>query len=76
MGNLDSKTWIKEFANSVGLTYDGLMQGAEEWEDSEEYLIRGGLLEGKSVPDEFWDHYEKVTGVSVTRRGSFFSCSC
>jgi len=30
------------------------------------------------VPNEFWDHYERVTGEMVkdSSRGGFFSCSC
>lgn len=76
--------WIRDFADRVGLKYDVLMEGAATWVESRkkdlwgEYLCFGGLLEGEYVPDEFWPHYEAVTGESVeeNHRGSFFTCSC
>ncbi|MFM0044072.1 hypothetical protein [Paraburkholderia sediminicola] len=79
-----SEQWIRNFADSVSLHYDVLMEGAHDWVDSRkrgswgEYLCFGGLLEGESVPDEFWPHYEVVTGQKVgeDHRGSFFTCSC
>jgi hypothetical protein len=79
-----SEQWIRNFANNVSLHYDVLMDGAAEWvltHDGEwggEYLCFGGLLEGVSVPDEFWDHYDAVTGNTTPedKRGSFFTCSC
>ncbi len=75
LGNPD-KDWIRDFADSVGLTYKDLMDAAEEWIKHDEYLNRGELLDGHSVPDEFWDHYENVVGHEVQKRGSFFTCSC
>jgi hypothetical protein len=79
-----SEQWIRNFADGVSLHYDVLMDGAREWVDSKkrggwgEYLCFGGLLEGESVPEEFWTHYEAVTGEKVEEdhRGSFFTCSC
>lgn len=79
-----SERWIREFAARVGLKYDILMDGAKTYyttKDSAwggEYLCFGGLLEGEYVPDEFWEHYEAVTGETVeeSKRGSFFTCSC
>jgi hypothetical protein len=73
-----SKKWIEKFAISVGLSYDKLMTGAKEWIEIEEYLVYGGLLEGEYVPDEFWEHYQNVTGEKVPeyKQNNFFSCSC
>lgn len=79
-----SEQWIRDFADRVSLHYDVLMEGAAEWVRTNdgkwggEYLCFGGLLEGVSVPDEFWDHYDAVTGKTTpeTHRGSFFTCSC
>lgn len=79
-----SEQWIRRFADRVSLHYGVLMEGAADWVRSKEgggwgeYLCFGGLLEGESVPDEFWTHYDAVTG-NVTpedKRGSFFTCSC
>jgi hypothetical protein len=80
----ESEQWIRNFANRVSLHYDVLMEGAADWVRSKQagewgdYLCFGGLLEGESVPDEFWTHYEAVTGEKVEEdhRGSFFTCSC
>lgn len=81
-----SERWIRDFADRVSLHYDVLMRGAADWVRSKgsdgkgwgEYLCFGGLLEGEYVPDEFWDHYDAVTGKTTpeTHRGSFFTCSC
>lgn len=79
-----SRTWIEEFAAQFPIGYEMLIGAADEWVRSKEaggwgeYLVLGGLLEGESVPDEFWPHYEAVRGRAVPDelRGSFFSCSC
>lgn len=80
----ESERWIRDFAASVGLKYDIIMNGARDWIDSKkrdgygEYLCFGGPLEGEYVPDEFWDHFQVVEGIAVedAHRGSFFTCSC
>ncbi|MBN3848660.1 hypothetical protein G3N58_17785 [Paraburkholderia sp. Ac-20342] len=80
----ESEQWIRNFADGVSLHYDVLMEGAAEWVRTNdgkwggEYLCFGGLLEGCSVPDEFWNHYDAVTGNTTPeeKRGSFFTCSC
>lgn len=69
-----SEQWIHDYAASVGLTYQRLMEGAAAWIKDREYICEGGLLEGIRVPDEFWTHYEAVTGKKG--EGSFFTCSC
>jgi len=73
-----SRKWIENFAASIPLGYEVVMAGAREYVRDGEYLCFGGLLEGESVPDEFWPHYERVTGETVPERdrGSFFTCSC
>lgn len=79
-----SMTWLYNLADRVDITYDRLMEGAEDWVRSQErggwgdYIIGGAEMEGECVPAEFWDHYEVATGkkVAADHRGSFFSCSC
>jgi hypothetical protein len=79
-----SERWIRDFAARVGLKYQVLMDGAKDYYETKrsggwgEYLCFGGLLEDEYVPDEFWPHYEAVTGETVEAefRGSFFTCSC
>lgn len=74
----ESERWIRDFADRVSLHYNVVMNGAAEYVRSGEYLCFGGLLENEWVPDEFWPHYENVTGKKVEEkdRGSFFTCSC
>ena len=74
----ESREWIERFAGSVGLNYHQVMTGAEQYLRSGSYLDFGELLEGEVVPDEFWPHYERITGKSVPddERGSFFTCTC
>lgn len=80
-----AESWLRTLAESVGISYGRLMDGANDWVRSRrrgdrwgEYIIGGAEMEGESVPDEFWNHYETMTGDSVAEehRGSFFSCSC
>lgn len=79
-----SRKWIEDFSANIPLSYEVLMGGARDWVASRrrgswgEYLNFGDLLESKYVPDEFWEHYERVAGEKVEddHRGSFFSCSC
>lgn len=79
-----SERWLREYAEQTDVTYSRLMDGARAYVESRrrdgwgEYIIDGGRYEGVSVPDDFWTHYEAVTGevVSEAHRGTFFSCSC
>ena len=73
-----SERWLREFGAAYGIVYNDLLYYAAGYLNRGEYLTRGAEFEGESVPDEFWDHYEKVTGavVPANLRGSFFSCSC
>lgn len=72
----EARSWIANFADEVGISYQELMDGADQWIVTKgyEYLCFGGLLEGKSVPEEFWDHFKTITGKKG--KGSFFTCSC
>lgn len=73
---LQSEEWIKNFALYKGLEYDELMDAAEQYQAHGYYLTKGAELEGERTPEEFWEHYEIVTGKKITDTGNFFSCSC
>lgn len=84
-GTNAARRWIESYADSVGLGYDELMDAAEDWITSShestwggEYLNRGELLDGVSLPSEFWIHYQKFTGKTVEPKyqQNFFTCSC
>lgn len=77
----DSEQWIRDYADSYAcdhLGYDDLMEAARNYVKHGEYLCHGGRFEGMGVSDEFWLHYERVTGEPVpeSKRGSIFTCSC
>lgn len=77
-GAVEEEKWVTEFANSIGSTYGELMQAAEDYIVTGNYLVRGSTFEGASIPDEFWNKYEiiKRKKVDETDRGTFLSCSC
>lgn len=87
----ESKKWIEEFISRINessdgnewLYYDELMKGANAYLDSlknkfRDYLNLGELLEGVRVPEEFWVHFEVITGRKKPEEanGQFFTCSC
>lgn len=73
-----SEQYIRDLAESVGLSYGRLIDAASGYLKYGSYVTGGAEMEGAYVPDEFWTHYENVTGETVIEadRGSFFSCSC
>lgn len=74
----ESEKWMISYAAELGMTMDRLIEAGESFLDSGEYLSDGGRYEGMSIPEEFWDHFQNITGRGVPqdRRDSFFSCSC
>ena len=74
----DSKLWLMRYAESVGVSYDELMEHAKEHAEEGGYWVEGGRFDGEYIPDAFWDHYEAVTDTKVNKeyRDNFFSCSC
>ncbi len=74
----ESQQWIEDFCETGAdrLSYEDLMDAAEQYELYGEYLIQGGRFESMTVPDEFWTHYAVVKGRAPKQTGSFFSCSC
>jgi hypothetical protein len=85
---LTSERWLREYADTLGVDYEGLMEGAKKHLVSGEYyygppsgepgFVYFGTLEGIITSPEFWTHYERVTGelVSDDKRENFFTCSC
>lgn len=75
---------IEETARECGLTYDRMMDAAEQWATDTskwgEYTFMGDNESYKSVDDwgAFWAAYEEVTGTKVEddKKQCFFSCSC
>jgi hypothetical protein len=73
-----AKAWIRGYADELNVGYHDLMESAKAWIDDGDYMVRGGILEGISTSDKFWEQYEVATGQKVDedKQVSFFSCSC
>lgn len=71
----ENKKWIEEFARTLGVTYDDLMDAAANYRAYGDYFVRGGDFEGAYISEEFWDNYDIITK-ETGDRGSFLSCSC
>lgn len=75
-----SEDWIIALCSQVGISYDDILEHAENTAANGfvDYYTGGSSMEGEIVPDEFWEHYENVTGKKAPKenRESFFSCSC
>jgi len=78
VGYVISRNWLDDFANKSDMHYDELMDAARSWMQHGDYQCDGGKWEGHSTPDEFWNHYEVITGTKIDNhnRGNFFTCSC
>jgi len=75
-----SETWLENFANSYGMDYRDLLEQLNDIvSGGVDYLQINGQNAHGPVPIEVWDHYEKVTGKSVSEKTAVkthFSCSC
>lgn len=73
-----SEAFLRDVADDVGLSYDRLLDAAREWIHEGDRLTGGSEMEGESTPEDFWRHYQNVTGEVVPEEkiGNFFSCAC
>lgn len=73
-----SEKWLRDFGAQYDLTYAQLLEAAKDYIDNGRSYCGGEEMEGAYVPNEFWSHYEAVTGVTVDapKRESFFRCAC
>lgn len=75
-----SRKFVKEFAALYGFGEDQFMTHAGYYAESGDDLNMGENESYKDIDanwDEFWKHYEILTGKSQPRyKGHFFSCAC
>lgn len=79
--NEEYETYYKSDYGADPLTYEELMEKAKGYVSDSGwggYLVKAGMLEGVTTKEEFWHHFEIVTGIIVDedKKGNFFSCSC
>lgn len=80
----ESREWIENFAATYARQYEEVMETAasvvrcHNTAHNHDYITGGSELEGEFVPDEFWDHYERVMGLATGTcpRENFFRCAC
>ena len=85
---MESATFINDLADQLDVSVDWLMANAAEYQDSVSgdgwgghYACHpddSGRFEGMQgmISDEFWEHWQKLTGLPLKGDGSFLSCSC
>lgn len=69
---------LTRIAAECDSTVQQMIAGANDHLDRGDYLSEGGRWEGVCVPDDFWPHFETVTGRKVPNddRQNFFGCAC
>lgn len=78
-----SETWLRDFAERIGLTFPDLLDAITRWVERQEYHV----FQGHKTPEEcytqreeMWRHYEAYTGKPVPpeieKDYGIFSCSC
>lgn len=70
--------WMDQYAESLGSHSSELIERAQDYLKHGEYWSEGARFDGEYLPDDFWKHYQTITGetVSENAQSSFFSCSC
>jgi hypothetical protein len=75
-----SEKWMQEFADDLGVSYSRLIEQAKHYGGQKE---RDGWdfwshpeFEGHYICDEFWEHFENITGVKPVNTANFLTCSC
>lgn len=71
-----SEEWLKHFCDTNDCPpYYDVMEAALKNPGTEALYFSGQDAHG-SIPDEFWDHVENITGKKLAERPTYFSCSC
>jgi hypothetical protein len=78
LNSYDSYGYYAEDDYKEKITYETIMKGAKDYLKTEDYMCEGPFFEDYIVPDEFWIHFEIITGNSIPteKKRSFFTCSC
>ena len=87
----ESKRWLADFAQRIGglgrydepdeepLTLEELIAAADHFVETGEHHFMGtneSYTDEYHRMDEFWEHYQIVTGRQPKSKQSFFSCAC
>lgn len=74
----ESEKWLINFCESNNLPeYPDVISAVlgQDLGTSSSVHFSGRDASGE-IPDEFWDHMERITGIKYNERPTYFSCSC
>lgn len=78
-----STQWMNNLAHNLDTDFQTLIDGGKEFIDNNGGFCMvhpedGGRWEGESLPEEYWYHFQIITGqrCDPSKRWSFLSCSC
>lgn len=69
-----ARAYIESVANQIGRTFESTMDAARRFQESGAELIEWQFEGMGGCDEEFWDHYEVLTGEKAEDRGTFFHC--
>jgi hypothetical protein len=75
----EAEAWLREHAEALGFTYGRLMDYAEQWLATNDYIYDNTeSYKGVFDAEGFWSRYELVKGEKVDEdsKECFFTCSC
>ncbi len=74
-----SRRWLENFARnnlSGDLSYEELLDAAKEYNETGKMYCFGRDLNGNEYTDEeFWTHFDNVTGIKPRSTDNFFRCA-
>jgi len=73
-----SQDWMNKYSEELGFSVEKILSRTTDWIKKGETWSEGDTFEMKELPDEFWTHYEILTGIKVSKdkKENFFRCSC
>lgn len=76
--SFESRKWLENFAEEHGISYDKLVEGANEYLETGEFSVHLGTDTPYDHLKDFWKHFSKVHRVAVPKdfEDNFFTCSC
>lgn len=71
-----SEQYLQNFADSMGLTFNELMNAADNFISDGDYHIFQGFDTPSYDAEAFWKNWSTYTGRKAPKDKHFFSCSC
>lgn len=62
-----SRAFIEDFASSYNISFDEIIEGTKDFLEGKGGIELSSEFFDIETPDEFWDHYEVITGKKIKR---------